>query len=77
MVEPVAEATEEELNCYFFNVVLKNYTRRCHVGVFKRKIAFYKTTTKALLKPHIELVALVILRVPPILTVVLLNFYFT
>ena len=41
----------------------------------KGKLAFCKTTTKALLKPHIELVALVILRVPPVLTVALLNFY--
>ena len=61
MVEPMAEATEEELNCYFSYLVLKTSTRRCHVGVLKGKLAFCKTITKALLKPHIELVALVIL----------------
>ena len=32
-----------------------------------------RTSTKALLKPSFELVALVILRVPPVLTVALLN----
>ena len=43
----------------------------------KGKIAFFKIATKALLKPHSELVALVILRVPHVLTVPLLNFYLT
>ena len=43
--------------------------------VLQRKLAFCKTATKALLKPSFELVALVTLRVPPILTVALLNFY--
>ena len=42
----------------------------------KEKLAFCKTTTKALLKPHSELVALVTLRVPPVLTVALLLFLF-
>ena len=49
--------------------------RRCPVGSSKRKLAFCKTTTKALLKPHSELVALVTLRVPPVLTVALLNLF--
>ena len=41
--------------------------------LLKEKLAFCKTTTKALLKPSCELVALVILPVPPVLTVALLN----
>ena len=73
-MEPVAEATEEKLYCYYSCLVLKPSTRRCHVGALKENFAFCKTTTKALLKPHIELVALLILRVPPVLTVALLNF---
>ena len=44
--------------------------------VLKGKLALCKTTTKALLKPSCELVALVTLRVPPVLTVALLNFLF-
>ena len=75
-MDPVAEATEEELNCYFFNVVLKNYTRRCHVGVFKRNTSFLQNNYRGLAKASCELVALVTLRVPPVLTVALLNFLF-
>ena len=70
----VVETTEEELYKYISCLVLKFSTRRCLVGVLNGKLAFCKTTTKALLKTHIELVALVILQVPPILTVALLNF---
>ena len=73
-MKPVVETTEEELlfdtSPALFSKLL---IRRCH-EFFKRKLAFCKTTTKALLKPHIELVALVILRVPHVLTVALLNF---
>ena len=71
----MAEATEEELNCYLSCLVVKTSTIRCHVGVFKRKICFLQNNYESLLKPHIELVALVILRVPPILTVALLKFF--
>ena len=42
----------------------------------KEKLALCKIAKKALLNPHIELVALVALRVPPVLTVALLNFLF-
>ena len=76
-LKPVVETTEEELYRYISCLVLKTSTRRCLVGVFKRKLAFCKTTTKALLKPHTELVALVTLRVPPVLTFTLLNLYLT
>ena len=41
----------------------------------KGKLAFCKTTQKALLKPLSELVALVTLRVPSVLIVALLNLY--
>ena len=75
MLEPVAEATKEELKRFFSCLVLKASTRRCHVGVLKENLLSAKTTTKSLLKPHIELVALVILRVPHVLTVALLIFY--
>ena len=74
MMKPVVETTEEELYRYTSCLVLKTFTRRCLVGALNEKLAFCKTTTKSLLKPHIELVALVILRVPPVLTVALLNF---
>ena len=77
MVEPVAESTEEELNCFISCLVLKLLIRRCHIGVLNEKLAFCKRTTKALLKPHIEPIALLTLRVPPVLTVALLNFYLT
>ena len=73
-MEPVVESTEEELNCFISCLVFKTSTRRCHIGVLNEKLAFWKRTTKALLKPHIELVALVILRVPPVLTIALSNF---
>ena len=73
MLEPVVETTEEELlfdtSPALFSKLL---IRRCQ-RVLQRKLAFCKTTTKALLKPSFELVALVILRVPPVLTVVLSN----
>ena len=77
VMKPVVETMEEELYRYISCLVLKTSTRRCLVGVLNEKLAFCKTTTKVLLKPHIELVALVILRVPPVLTVALLNFYLT
>ena len=76
MLEPVVETTEEELlfdtSPALFSKLL---IRRCHIGSLKGKLAFYKTTTKALLKPSFELVALVTLRVPPVLTVTLLNLF--
>ena len=59
----------------FPTFVSKLLIRRCHVGSLKGKLAFCKTTTKALLKPSFELVALVILRVPHVLTVALLLLY--
>ena len=55
----------------------KLLTRHFQIGGFKRKTCFLQNNCKSLAKPHIELVALVILRVPPILTVALLNFYLT
>ena len=60
---------------YKFYLISKSSDRRCLVGSFKRKLAFCKTTTKAMLKPSFELLALVILRVPPVLTVALLNLF--
>ena len=70
-MEPVVETTEEELSVTSPALFSKLLIRRCHVGVFKKeKLVFCKITTKALLKPHSELVALVTLRVPPVLTVV-------
>ena len=77
MMEPVVETTEEELYRYIFCLVLKTSTRQCLVGVLNENLLSAKKTTKALLKPHIELVALVIVRVPPVLTIALLNFYLT
>ena len=60
-MEHVATATEEEL----FLLLLpyfRNFLLDFAILVFlKGKLAFCKTITKALLKPHIELVALVIL----------------
>ena len=76
-LKPVVETTEEELYRYISCLVLKTSTRRCLVGVLNENLLSAKTTTKALLKPHIELLALVILQVPPVLTVALLNFYLT
>ena len=75
MLEPVAEATEEELFVTSPALFSKLLIRRCHVGSLQGKLPFCKTTTKALLKPHSELVALVTLRVPPVLTVALLNLF--
>ena len=75
-MESVVETTEEELlfdtSPALFSKLL---IRHCHVGSLKGKLAFCKTTTKALLKPHTELVALVTLRVPPVLTIALLNIF--
>ena len=55
LVEPVAEATEEELlfdtSPALFSKLL---IRRCHVGSLKEKLAFCKIATKALLKPHVS-----------------------
>ena len=62
MVEPVAETTKEELFDTSPALFSKLLIRPCHIGVLKEKLAFCKTTTKALLKPHINLVALVTLR---------------
>ena len=76
-MKPVVETTEEELYRDISCLVLKTSTRRCLVGVFNENLLFCRTTIKTLLKPHIELVALVILRVPPVLTVALLKFYLT
>ena len=54
----------------------QNFSSDVAMLVFQmEKLAFSKRTTKALLKPHIELVALVTLRVSPVLTVALFNFY--
>ena len=75
MLEPVVETTEEELFNTTPALFSKLLIRRCHIGSLKGKLAFCKTTTKALLKPHSELVALVTLRVPPVLTVALLNLF--
>ena len=71
----MAEATEEEL--FFTSPALcsKLLIRCCHVGYLKRKTSFLQITTKALLKPFIELVDLVTLRVPPVLIVALLNLF--
>ena len=69
------ETTEEELFVTSPALFSKLMIRRCQVGSLKGKLAFCKTTIKSLLKPDTELVALVILRVPPILTVALLNYY--
>ena len=60
-MEPVAEATEEELFVTSPALFSKLPIRHGHVGSLKRKLAFCKTTTKVLLKPHSELVALVTL----------------
>ena len=73
LVEPVAEATEEELFDTSPALFSKLLIRRRHVGSLKENLLSAKTTTKALLKPSFELVALVTLRVPPVLTVALLN----
>ena len=74
-MEPLVKSTEEELFDTSPTLFSKLLIRRCHIGSFKGKLAFCKTTTKALLKPHSELVALVTLRVPPVLTVALLNLF--
>ena len=71
----MVETTEEDLFDTTPILFSKLLIRRCHIGSLKGKLAFCKTTTKALLKPSFELVALVILRVPSVLTVALLNFY--
>ena len=75
MVEPVVETTEEELFVTSPALFSKLLIRRCHIGSLKENLLFRKTTTKALLKPSFELVALVTLRVPPVLTVALLNLF--
>ena len=75
MVEPVVETTEEELFDTSPALFSKLLIRRFHIGVLNGKLALCKTTTKSLLKAQVELVALVTLRVPPVLTVALLNFY--
>ena len=75
MVEPVVETTEEELFDTSPALFSKLLIRRCHVGSLKGNLAFCKIATKALLKPSCELVALVILPVPPVLTVALLNLF--
>ena len=72
-MEPVAEATEEESFDTSPALFSKLLIRRCHIGSLKENLLSAKTTTKTLLKPSFELVALVILRVPPVLTVALLN----
>jgi hypothetical protein len=43
--------------------------------VLREKLAFCKIVTKSLLMPHIDLVSLLTLRVPPVLTVALLIFF--
>ena len=74
MLEPVVETTEEELFDTSPALFSKLLIRRCLIGSLKENLLSAKTTTKALLKPSFELVALVILRVPLVLTVALLNF---
>ena len=77
MVEPVVVTTEEELFDTSPALFSKLLFRRCH-ELFKRKTCFLqKQLPKSLLKPHYELVALVTLRVPPVLTVALLNILFS
>ena len=71
----MAEAMEEELFVTSPALFSKLLIRRFHVGSLKEKLDFCKTTTKALLKPQSELVALVTLRVPSVLTVPLLNLF--
>ena len=75
MLEPVVETTEEELFDTSPALFSKLLIRRCHMGSLKENWLSAKTTTKALLKPSFELVALVTLRVPPVLTIALLNLY--
>ena len=53
MVEPVVETTEEELFNTSPALFSKLLIRRCH-EFLKEKLAFCKTTTKALLKPHVS-----------------------
>ena len=48
--------------------------RHCQIGGFKRKTCFLQNNYKSLAKATFELVALVTLRVPPVLTFALLNF---
>ena len=74
-MEPVAAAMEEELTVTSPNLFSKLMIRRCHVGYFKRKTSFLQNNYKSLAKASCELVALVILRVPPVLTVALLNLF--
>ena len=75
-MEPVVETTEEELlfdtSPALFSKLL---SRRCHISSLKEKLAFCKTATKSLAKASCELVALVTLRAPPVLTVALLNLF--
>ena len=71
----MVETTKEELlfdtSPALFSKLL---IRHCHDGSLK-KTSFLQKNYKSLTKGSFELVALVILRVPPLLTVALLNFY--
>ena len=53
MVEPVVETTEEELFDTSPALFSKLLIRRCH-ECLTEKLAFYKTTRKALRKPHVS-----------------------
>ena len=75
MVEPVVETTEAELFNTSPALFSKLLIRRCHVGSFKRKTCFLQNNYKSLAKASCELVTLVTLRVPPVLTVALLNLF--
>ena len=75
MAEPVAEPRKRSWIDSSPALFSKLLIRRCHLVLLKEKLTFCKIATKALLKPSCELVALVILPVPPVLTVALLNLF--
>ena len=53
MVEPVAEATEEELFVTSPALFSKLLIRRCDIGSLKRKTCFLQNNYKSLAKPFI------------------------